>query len=339
MTKAHPRPKRHHFIPRLHLQHFAGQDPKGQVWTFDKNTGASRSAVPEETAVQTHFYSIEQDDGTYDTSAEEFLAASESNAAPVYEDLIQGRIPSKDAKQRNDFALFLSLMLLRTPAMRRDVADFIGRNIQIMNHAYVASDEAFDTLMLEVEQDNGESIQADTKQKIRKILMDSDNYKISIRKEATFMSFEVADTLVPILSAMSWLILRPRHGFFVTSDNPVVRQVDPKTHHPMYGDHGFINKTAQVTFPLTPQAMLFMARQDNLLPDTSIEREVVEQLNESRAYFADQFLYAHIDSKPVKRLAAKFKGSRPQLTTQGFGPGKFATTEIPRRWNQRPSSS
>lgn len=56
-------PKGHHFIPRLHLQHFAGPDPQGQVWTYDAQTGNVWSAIPEEIAVQTHFYSAGRYDG------------------------------------------------------------------------------------------------------------------------------------------------------------------------------------------------------------------------------------------------------------------------------------
>ena len=58
-------PKGQHFIPCVHLRHFAGHDPKGQVWTFNKNTGAMWSAIPEETAKQTQFYSIQTEDEIY----------------------------------------------------------------------------------------------------------------------------------------------------------------------------------------------------------------------------------------------------------------------------------
>jgi hypothetical protein len=32
-------PKGHHFIPRLYLQYFVGNNPKGQVLTYDAQTG------------------------------------------------------------------------------------------------------------------------------------------------------------------------------------------------------------------------------------------------------------------------------------------------------------
>ena len=92
-SKARLRPKSHHIVSRLHLQHFAGDQPKGQVWTYDKNTGSPRSAIPDETATFNHFYSVELEDRIFDTSVEDVLAANESDAAPIYRKLIDGEFP------------------------------------------------------------------------------------------------------------------------------------------------------------------------------------------------------------------------------------------------------
>jgi hypothetical protein len=86
-------PKAHHTVPRLHLQNFAGTNPPGQVWTYDATTGKCWSQIPEETGIQTHFYSVGRDDGTHDTRIEEMLSGFESRAAPVYESLLHGDIP------------------------------------------------------------------------------------------------------------------------------------------------------------------------------------------------------------------------------------------------------
>ena len=110
---------RQHFIPILHLKHFVGPDPEGQLWTYDSENGEVWSAIPKNTAVQTHFYSIEGDDGAMDVRVEEHLAAVENSAAPVYEALLRAQIPGKSSQERADFATFLALMYVRTPAMRR----------------------------------------------------------------------------------------------------------------------------------------------------------------------------------------------------------------------------
>lgn len=90
-----PTPKRQHFVPIVHLKHFIGSSPKSQVWTYDAG-GDVLSATPENTAVETHFYSVERDDGTMDTQLEEFLSLVENNAAPVYD----GAAARRDAKKR-----------------------------------------------------------------------------------------------------------------------------------------------------------------------------------------------------------------------------------------------
>src|SRR4029077_549437 len=119
-------PKRQHFNPALHLRQFAGDAPKGQVWIYDKQTGRVRSATPENTAVQSHFYSVERDDGTMDTTIEHYLAEVESDAAPVYEGLLRGEMPGR-TQPRADFAQFLGVMYVRTPTMRRMAGEMQGR--------------------------------------------------------------------------------------------------------------------------------------------------------------------------------------------------------------------
>jgi len=75
------------------------------------------SAAPENTAVEGHYYSAERPDGTMDTRIEEHLAKMEGLAAPAYEALLRYNVP-KDSQARADFATFLALMHVRTPAMR-----------------------------------------------------------------------------------------------------------------------------------------------------------------------------------------------------------------------------
>lgn len=105
---------------------------------------------------------------------------------------------------------------------------------------------------------------------------------------------------------MSWAIARPTAGFLITSDNPVIRQCDPATFHPIYGDHGFMNKTVQVTFPLSPSVLLVMSWQE-LGSAFEIPLEYVEQQNNALAAQSDQYLYAHKQDPTIMQLAAKFR--------------------------------
>ena len=322
--------KRQHFIPRLHLQHFVGTEPKGHVWTYDAQTGDVRSAIPEQTAIETHFYSAQKADGTMDTRLEEHLATVESNAAPIYKALLLGKLP-KDDQERAYFSTFLALMYARTPAMRRMFAEIVSRSTQIMAYAYGSNEKAFDALMKRMERDGEPVLSPDQKEKVRKDMLDPSGYVLEVPKDRTLPALGVADRLALILFRMKWTIVLPRHGFFITSDNPLVREVDPKTHHPIYGDHGFLNKTAQVVFPLSPQRLLLMSWKGATRDIGVIDSAYVNGINRGLAAQSDRYLYAHIRHKRIKELAAEFKNSRPAMTTRGFGPTKFVQSRVVRR--------
>jgi hypothetical protein len=160
--------------------------------------------------------------------------------------------------------------------------------------------------------------------------VDPSGYVMQIAKERTLMVFGAADKLAPILYNMKWSVIEPGHGFFITTDNPLVREVDPKTRHPVYGDHGFLNKTAEVLFPLSPQRMMLMSWNEAARDFGAVERDHVDRINMGLAAQSDRYLYAHLRHKRLKQLAERFKHSRPGMTTDGFGPEKFAKIEVPR---------
>jgi len=250
--------KRQHFNPRLHLQHFAGTEPKGHVWTYDKRTGEVRHAIPEETAVERHFYSIKKSDGKIDTRIENFLSGVESMAAPIYESLLRDVVPKANTQLRADFATFLALTYVRTPAMRKTFADGLSRAIQIAGYVHPTNTEAFESITRSYEKEEGRVLSDEDKKRLRETLLDASDNVIEVPKERTLRALEAANELAPILFQMQWSLVFAAHGFFISTDNPLVRQVDHKSCHPMYGDHGFLNKTAEVLYPLSPKRLLLM---------------------------------------------------------------------------------
>jgi hypothetical protein len=326
--------KGQHTIPRLHLQHFAGRQPAGQVWTYDAVEAEQWSAIPKETCVQTHFYSVERDDGTMDTRVEDFLAKVESCAAPVYEGLLKGILPS-DPQAGFDFAQFLALIFTRTTAMRRMAAKVHGHGAQILSYAYATNPKAFEGLMRRVESDKGEPIDPAIKEQLKRKMLNPSGFVMEVSKESTLSVLGASDKLTPVLNTMKWSLITARHGYFITSDNPLVRRVDRRSWHPLYGDHGFMNNTAEVTFPISPKLLLLLSWKEDGLYYGVLERDHVHELNAVRAAHSDRYLFAHIKDQRIARLAARFKDSRPDMTTRGFGPKQFARIEVPRRSKTR----
>jgi hypothetical protein len=325
-----PTKKDQHTIPQLHLRNFAGNDPAGHIWTFHKASGKTTSAVPKEVGFEKHFYSVVLPDGTKDTSIEDFLCDVEGKAAPVYHDLLKDQLPA-DGLSRSRFSEFLAAMYFRTTIMRERYAEGLSQFLQAQSYAYAQNDPAFESLLRRVAEDTGVELTDEQKTQLRADMIDPSGYQFEIHKERTLAALKGVETLAPILFAMKWSILQPaRGGFFITSDNPLVRDVSPASISPIYGDGGFKNKTAQVIFPLSPQRMLFMCWDKTMADVGTIPRNAIERFNEGIAARAHRFLYAHIHHRKILKLAQIYKDSRPTYKMSGFVPNRFGVTKVVR---------
>ena len=211
--------KNHHTIPRMHLKHFAGREPAGQVWSYDALEGRQWSAIPDETCTQTHFYSAETNSGVMDTQIEDLLAGFESRAAPVYEDLLKER-SRLDAQARHDFAEFLALMFTRTTAMRRMTAELQAHLAQIHCAAYAGHPKAFQGVIRRVSAQTGKQIDAERAEQLRQLMLNPKGRVMHVARKARSRSWARRTRSRPLLYAMKWSLIAPRHGYFITSDNP-----------------------------------------------------------------------------------------------------------------------
>lgn len=330
--------KAQHYNPVLQLRHFAGPEPKGHVWTYDKDTGDVRSSTPENTGFETHYYTLDNDDGTKDTVVEDWLATVEGINAPIYEKLISKA--GLTDQERHDFAHFLAVQYFRTPSMRRVIGKTYGQHIQIMSYANAINDKAFDAWIRRYERDTGEVLDDEMKAIVRQRMIDPTGYELLVPKHYTVKPmFETSEKLAGILYEMTWgLLVAGQEGYFITGDNPVVRRVHKDSVHQIYGDGGFMNNTAEITYPLTPGLML-MLFWDNAKRRTfdpyGIPREYLRDQNRARATNAERFLYGPIKDTGILRLAVKYRTSKTDMKVEGFGPDEFAPVYVPRRWKTK----
>jgi hypothetical protein len=215
-------PKQQHIIPRLHLQHFVGTE--GRVFTYDAIAGKVWAKVPEETAVETHFYSAELADGSIDTSIETHLGQIESAAAPVYTGLLSGKIPGQ-SQERANFAHFLGLIYSRTAAMRRMAAELYGNMLQVQMHFTGNHPKAFEAIIKAREAELGRQMTPKEREAAREAMLDPSKFEFEIPKGVTFRVLPLADELAPMFFHMNWYLIEAAEGYFVSSDNPLVREV------------------------------------------------------------------------------------------------------------------
>lgn len=115
-------PKRHHFLPESYLFGFAQE---GFVCLYDRQQHEYRWQQPRKTAVIKNFYTVLNTKNEKDYSIESFLAEAEGRAIPVISKLDDAE--SISASERLDLALFVALLLTRTPKFEREITEMADR--------------------------------------------------------------------------------------------------------------------------------------------------------------------------------------------------------------------
>lgn len=212
--------------------------------------------------------------------------------------------------------------------MRRVTAELRGRDYQILLYATAQDPCAFDVAVKKYEGEIGRALTKTEREGARQGMLDPSQYEWEIPKAMTLRVLGLADELATLLARMHWALLRPAAGFFITSDNPLTRQVHRSTVHPIYGDNGFENQSAEVMFPLSPSLMLLLVWHSRRLESATLPIEFVARANEVRAAQSEQYLYADRKDPDIEALARRYRDSRPTLTTEGLGPQKFGRITV-----------
>lgn len=320
------RTKKQHYVPRFYLDHF--KDSEGHIWTYDKKGEDVRFARPEETAIETNFYSVIGEDGEYIDALEDWLAEVESLAAPLYPKVLKGEILTGD--DRVAFSLFIASLHVRSPAMVNAVAKSYGEMAQIVTDFALSTRERFEQSMYKMDEENGEITPKDVRDKVFEFQANKDLWKMNVDKRVGLMNIDAAPNLSHIIHDMSWITVEPENQHLITSDNPVVRITPREYIHPIYGDGGFVHKKVFVTLPLSPNRMLEMFWGEQ--PSKGVRRVDKERgklYNRQRAGFSERYLYSSRRDAGIRALADKHH--EPGLRINIGHPGKRAKVELKRK--------
>jgi len=328
MSPNRPIPKGQHQMPRFYLERFAGREPEGQVWSYDMDTGKVWSATPENTAKETHLYSVTLEDGQRITDLEDFIAGVEGKAACVYDKLLAGE--KIEGQERADLASFFAMTFVRTSAFRRIYAEIMV-GFQVLKMYVTAEHEgAFRSAMEKYEADRG-PLSDEERAALREGMLHPEKFKVSVNREWTLRALMTHDRVAPVLFGMHWSVTAPPEGrYFITSDNPFVRMVPDRYYRPMMGE-GFLNKHIEVSFPLSPKRCL-LAHWRNDYPNlVTLPPEGVKLANRARAVYAERFLYGPRQDAGIAALARKYKETKPGMQLSGLGPEKYPPVKLRRR--------
>ena len=117
---------------------------------------------------------------------------------------------------------------------------------------------------------------------------------------------------------MRWTVLESPEQHMVTSDNPLVRVSPPETHHPFYGDGGFMNKKVEVYIPLSPSKTLAaLWSKDPVPPKLRIDKTRAKEPNRLQAICSERYLFASRRDGGIEALNLKYPSPGIRFRTTG----------------------
>jgi hypothetical protein len=299
------------------------------IWTFDNQTSRWRASTVENTAVQTNFYSVETESGAND-EIEAMLAKIESAAATGYEMLLANQIPK--GKVKADFSMFLATLHLRTPAMINATAAAHAEMLDLTLDTRFRSREAYEALVGKMEQTTGRRLDT-TYEEMRDFITDKSKYHLAVTHKLGLRIIGAADEIADLLFQRGWFICHANEGFLVTSDHPVFRWAPLEARHPVYGDGGFNNSRAEITFPLSPDKLLLITGGEEQARDkhkiAQLDRGAVDGANDMRAFAAERYVYSPVRSDAIAQQALKHKDELNRVLIEY--PGERPTVKVVRR--------
>lgn len=320
-----PRPKRQHYVPRFYLEHFA--DINGMVWSYDLQAESIRPATPENTAVETNFYSVIDAEGEHNDEIENWLQGVEGKASELYPKVLRGE--RLQGQEKADFAVFIASLFTRSPAIVTAYAELMGKFAQHITDLTMRNRTQFDTEMDRYDADRGVTTSGKERDELFEFAKDKTRYFVEVDKKRGLEALAGTDHLTPIFYDMTWAVFESKDQHLITSDNPVVRVTPPSDHHPIYGDGGFLNKRVNVSLPLSSTRMLGLFWNDKAVVGVHpIGREAGKVYNRQRAHFSERYLYASERDSGIQALGRKYR--KPGLRMELQGTGELAPVKVRR---------
>ena len=277
-------PKRHHYLPQFYLGRFCRDD---KLWVFDRDKKEYRQQTPNNTAVKTHYYSVEEKDGEKRTEIEAMLSYIENHAKQVIDKLHAREVLTDDEKQI--LSIFLAFMMNRVPDFEKSVNEIEKHTIQIMADMMFSDEKRVQSIMDKRESKTGEKSDISAKELID--FHKRRQYEIVInRNESLRLMLTTSMELSKYFGLMDWGVYHaPQKKSFITTDNPLilVPRIGYKTG--FYGV-GIITKGARKVFPLSQKACLIMFDRGDLLVHRDADMHLVRKINLSLTSRADRFV-------------------------------------------------
>ena len=293
-TRTKSEPKRHHFLPKFYLRHFADHKKRVRMYESGRKKKAIVTSV-NNAAVQSGFYTVTEESGEESQKVERLLSLIEGQAKAAIERILKGKFPP-DPGDRNFLALFLALQTLRTPEHRRQYEVMVDYTQKVMLEGWTP-DYVRERLMEKGLEPTDEAVA-----EIIDVVENPDKYEfVPHQNEHIKIMLSVATQVAPVIAARAWLVGHCKTATFITSDHPVVWYSRP-TEMSRYVGVGIAN-AEEVYYPLDRHYVLALAPPGTLQERAiALVKDNVLFVNSLVAGYSHKWVFQHPDDEPVHYL-------------------------------------
>lgn len=277
-------PKRQHYLPQFYLENFCNN---GKLWVYDREYKQYRIQTPVNTAVQSHYYSFEDEKGNKNKDIEYGLNQIEGETRPIISKL-NNREQITD-RERGVLSVFIAFLMNRVPDFEKSVnvanEHLVKQMINLMFHDEEKAQSALD----QCKKDTGKEFAGTAKDMVES--HKKGQYDIVTNRNLSLgLMLKLSVDIAIYFRQMEWIFLyAPDKKSFVTTDNPVVIvTMDDKQENLIMG--GTIIQGTIKLVPLSQYICLVMLDRGNLVGYKDTEGEIVRKINIILAQNTDRFL-------------------------------------------------
>lgn len=285
--------KRHHYLPVCYQDRFTKD---GYLWVYDRNQQRFRREQPKNTAIQTHYYSLQDEQGKKDASPEHRLAWIDGQANLIIT-RIEGGEPLSP-RERVIFGLWLGVLYCRTPGYERAVDELITGHAKILLLRNLRDPVARTHFT-----DPAEGLQ----------YVESDRFRLRVNRNWTIQEmFRQGREIGRAFFASNWVIARaPSNASFITSDMPIGILAGPSQDHPV----GVVSPEVIKAVPLSPRVALLMIGDQAKLTSTTLTAAEVRDVNISTIRETENYAISR-DKTLLRKLVDAAGLSDPKIRSR-----------------------
>ena len=301
--------ERNHYLPQFYLRAFVSPHEPRVFWVYDKRAKVLKPQTPINTGIQRNFYNLENPDESIDDTLErEVFTPLETASKPVIDRLLapKARLVEHDIE---GLAGFLAFMATRVPRSMR-AAQEMGEAMAVKYFLDLGKNPNHIKRILNALQEQGKIDKDITVEETQKMFERADrDFKFDMKEKVALMvSLMMSEDVHLQLLKMNWCLCRaPSNTNFLCGDSPLVCFALDDDGKAAFGG-GYSLPTVEVTFPMSPNKCLYLARK-HTQKYRAVGQDFVNEINRRTAWSAERFIISTYKTEQIKSLCEWVSGS------------------------------